>query len=250
VIAQNCDHPPAEAEKLVRALVLIGWLEVHTKYRLIVHDWKDHAPRYVHKYLKENKIRFKTQRCRGSDPVATQDILSCSPVAPTKPNQTQPNPTKPNQHKQTSSAAPTFWTAFPKKVGKKAAEKAWKNAKDKPDIEVILKAIGNQVAEKARLAASKEFCPPWKHPATWLNQGCWSDECGPAAARDRTQEIWEARAAAFARIKPGMVAVGPEGNGQVDRVTSISVFVKMDDGGGREITDLGTFRHWQFKDRA
>ena len=45
----------------------------------------------------------------------------------------------------------------------------------RPDIDVILAAIQNQV--EWRTSAKKgEFRPEWKHPATWLGDGCWEDE--------------------------------------------------------------------------
>jgi hypothetical protein len=39
-----------------------------------------------------------------------------------------------------------------------------------------LQSIANQKEEKQILCDSGLFCPEWKHPTTWLNQGCWNDE--------------------------------------------------------------------------
>lgn len=66
-----------------------------------------------------------------------------------------------------------FWTAYPKKVGKAAALKAFQNAQNRPRIDDLLKAI-----ERARLSEQwrkdgGQFIP---NPATWLNQGRWDDE--------------------------------------------------------------------------
>ena len=66
-----------------------------------------------------------------------------------------------------------FWSAYPNKVSKKAAFKAWEKAKDMPSIEAVLDAIEKQ--KKWRAEANGEFRPEWKHPATWINQGCWDD---------------------------------------------------------------------------
>jgi hypothetical protein len=66
-----------------------------------------------------------------------------------------------------------FWKAYPRKIGKKAAEKAWARAKDKPALEVILAAVKAQAASDQWLKDGGQFIP---HPATWLNQGRWSDE--------------------------------------------------------------------------
>ena len=68
----------------------------------------------------------------------------------------------------------TFWTAYPVKVGKDAAKRAF--AKRKPTAELLgemLKAIAEQKTSLAWVKEDGQFIP---HPATWLNQGRWMDE--------------------------------------------------------------------------
>ena len=72
-----------------------------------------------------------------------------------------------------------FWKVYPNKKNKKGAEKIWerlKKNKELPEIEKITKAIEDQIAEKQSLKSQNLFCPEWKHPTTWLNNGCWDDE--------------------------------------------------------------------------
>ena len=66
------------------------------------------------------------------------------------------------------------WQAYPKKIGKANAYRAWAKAKkDRPPVADIL----------AKLAALKS-CDQWTrdagqyipHPATWINRGGWHDE--------------------------------------------------------------------------
>ncbi len=67
-----------------------------------------------------------------------------------------------------------FWSAYPKKVGKGAAEKAW--SKIKPDFELhlkILSAIERQKTSEQWLRDNGQYIP---NPATWLNQRRWEDE--------------------------------------------------------------------------
>lgn len=64
-----------------------------------------------------------------------------------------------------------FWNAYPKKVSKAAAEKAWKKAK--ADLQTVLNAI-----ERAKVSADwqkdgGQFIP---YPASWLNGRRWEDE--------------------------------------------------------------------------
>lgn len=66
-----------------------------------------------------------------------------------------------------------FWSAYPKKVGKDAARKAFD--KRKPDA-ALVRQMGQAIEwQKRREQWQKEdgrFIP---NPATWLNQGRWED---------------------------------------------------------------------------
>jgi uncharacterized protein YdaU (DUF1376 family) len=66
-----------------------------------------------------------------------------------------------------------FWEAYPRKVGKKAARRAWDKAKDRPPIEKVLEAIERHKNSEQWVRENGQFIP---HPTTWLNQGRWSDE--------------------------------------------------------------------------
>lgn len=64
-----------------------------------------------------------------------------------------------------------FWKAYPKKVGKEAARKAF--GKVKVPVESLLTAIDRQKCGSQWTAENGRFIP---NPATWLNQGRWEDE--------------------------------------------------------------------------
>jgi hypothetical protein len=70
-----------------------------------------------------------------------------------------------------------FWQAYPRKVGRKAAIKAWNSAKDRPPLADVLAAVETQKRLPAWTKDGGQFIP---HPATWLNQGRWDD--GPPEA--------------------------------------------------------------------
>jgi hypothetical protein len=65
----------------------------------------------------------------------------------------------------------TFWKAYPRKVGKDAAEKAW--SKKKPILADVIDALKWQILSEQWAADGGKFIP---HPATYLNQGRWQDE--------------------------------------------------------------------------
>lgn len=61
-----------------------------------------------------------------------------------------------------------FWAAYPRKIGKGAARKAWSLAVTKAPCDVIVKAC-----EGYAWTGSEKYTP---HPATWLNGERWTDE--------------------------------------------------------------------------
>lgn len=63
-----------------------------------------------------------------------------------------------------------FWEAYPRKVAKGAARKAYVLARKKVSYEGLM--AGLKTAKPAMLADPK-YIP---HPATWLNQERWADE--------------------------------------------------------------------------
>lgn len=65
-----------------------------------------------------------------------------------------------------------FWEAYPKKVGKGAAFKAYKNIKQpRPTLSTILESV--EAHQKTEQWKNKQFIP---NPQTWLNQRRWEDE--------------------------------------------------------------------------
>lgn len=85
---------------------------------------------------------------------------------------------KPSDANNASAASPAgfaeFWSAYPRKVGKGAAEKAFRKAKiGKTLLPNVLKAIERARATEQWRKDGGQFIP---HPATWLNQVRWEDD--------------------------------------------------------------------------
>jgi hypothetical protein len=76
---------------------------------------------------------------------------------------------------------PAFWAAYPRRVGKGAAEKAW--AKARPPLAAVLAAVEACRATDQWRKDGGQFIP---HPATWLNQRRWEDDRGPVTVAPRT----------------------------------------------------------------
>ena len=74
-----------------------------------------------------------------------------------------------------------FWSAYPRKVAKKGAERIFERIIGKGEAtsaELITGA--ERYAEQCRELGT-EACFI-KHPTTWLNAGCWTDELAPTGA--------------------------------------------------------------------
>lgn len=86
-----------------------------------------------------------------------------------------------------------FWANVPRKVGHKAAQRAFERVRKSGEVSWAAFFAG--VIRWNAEAAKKErqfIC----HPATWLNQGRWADEPEPAAplstgARNGKRSIWD-----------------------------------------------------------
>ena len=67
-----------------------------------------------------------------------------------------------------------FWTAYPRKIGKEAARKAWRHINPTADHHTkILAAINTAINCEQWQRDNGRYIP---NPATWLNQGRWDDE--------------------------------------------------------------------------
>lgn len=67
-----------------------------------------------------------------------------------------------------------FWKAYPRKVGKRDAAKAWtQTGKERPPVAELLEALDRLKASPQWSRDGGQFIP---HPATWLRRGGWDDE--------------------------------------------------------------------------
>lgn len=66
-----------------------------------------------------------------------------------------------------------FWAAYPRRVAKKEARKAWAQVDGAAHLDAILSALAWQVAQPSWTKDDGAFVP---HPATWLRGERWDDE--------------------------------------------------------------------------
>ena len=88
-----------------------------------------------------------------------------------------------NDNKRTDKCFEMFWQAYPKKVGKQAALKAFQRVKT--PVETLLTAIERQKCGDQWSRENGRYIP---NPATWLNQGRWDDEVYTPPAEKGTEK--------------------------------------------------------------
>ena len=107
-----------------------------------------------------------------------------------------------------------FWEAFPHKVGKKAAWRAWEKATDRPALVILLQAIDR--AKKGE-RWQRGYIP---NPATWLNQGRWADVVETPAAGPGLPKAYQPTSAAPVRGE----ACPPEVAAKLSRILGRDTF--------------------------
>jgi hypothetical protein len=75
-----------------------------------------------------------------------------------------------------------FWAAYPRRVAKLAAQKAYAKALKLTTHETIMRGV-------ERYKAGKPDYADWCHPATWLHGGRWDDEYGEVCGQKT--DWWE-----------------------------------------------------------
>lgn len=159
-------HWEGDADELVGALVDTGWLDTHQKYRLVVHDWHEHAPRYVHAWMKSKGLTFASY----SSIEPTIDAPIGKPVEPPIEATVEgciPNLTLPNQ-------------TIPKEEGGES-DKSDPPA-DKVSVgEVVLEEWNRQMGQTCRWTKKRQvaFRERWKNQS-WRTS--WLEAVGRAAA--------------------------------------------------------------------
>jgi hypothetical protein len=74
-----------------------------------------------------------------------------------------------------------WYAIYPKRVGRAAAEKSFiRVRKSGVSLDTLTDAIYNQIEAREKMKRKGEWMAKWKHPSTWLNQGCWDDEIDSA----------------------------------------------------------------------
>ena len=141
------------------------------------------------------RVRQRRHREKTASNVMSRDVTLCnvsvtlpsSPPSMVSPPDLLYNINTPPSLTSPSSSFSSFWSAYPRKVGKAAAQKAYAKAIRKALPETIL-------ARLEAWKASKDFPLPdfVPHASTWLNGERWLDELGDEPPKPKTKQEQEA----------------------------------------------------------
>lgn len=208
-----------EASLLVASLVAAGWLDPHPTYRLLIHDWEDHADEAVRKWLLRNHLpwltasgprrvgvrtvsrrRLDTSRRRrdGVDPPRAGNGNGNGSERENKIPETQGGLGGVPAVRTLAEGFAAFWGEYPVKKGKQDAWAVWQ--KLAPDAALVT-TIRTAVARLRALDVDwrRGYVP---HPATLLRGRRWEDEPKTpplAAGSERTAGNAAAAAAVLGR---------------------------------------------------
>ena len=175
----DTDHVDCLHENLSEILVEADLLEYVGDSKVRVKGWHDADNGYL-KRFRYNGSAGGTARAstseRAGDGTFKKTKDSPAPVQrkPASPAALTLTLTPvPDSEKNTCAFFDKFWTAYPRKIGKRAAQAKWKTLKLNPLLDQILRAVEAQKKTESWRKDNGQFIP---HPATWLNRGSWDDE--------------------------------------------------------------------------
>ncbi len=184
--------------ELFAALLDAAWIDCSDGDTYGIHDWGDYAGRLIEKRAQAvARAQRSRERCAN---VARSVRERCACTVPnlTVPNQTKEIPpsessnelsspqgeaakVKKKPKSQATESFATFWKAYPKKVAKAEALKAWAKIEDvDAKLSDILAGLERAKRSQQWMKDGGQFIP---YPATWLNQMRWEDEYGTTAQR-------------------------------------------------------------------
>ena len=181
-IARKASISPRQAQRLIKSLADSGLLSVEDQAGGHREMRDDRRPnRYT--VILGGATRVTSRRVERGDIEAprgdTHDVNGVTPMSP-KPS-LEPSliePSKDIDHRRAiTEHFQIFWDTYPRKVGKAAAEKAFKKIAANVDPSVIIDGALRYATDPNR---DDEFTA---HPTTWLNAGRWEDEPLPSRGR-------------------------------------------------------------------
>ena len=192
-IAEAIGWEPAQADKLVRALLDSGWIDESKLHRLVIHDWEQHCEEYIRKRLKRQGLEFaksggqrRTTAAVGRQRQPTADNGSL-------PSPSQPSPSMPCHAKPEAVLPPELDTVA---FGKVWAEwqqhrREKKSAMTPTATKSQLKKLQEMGHDRAIAAINHSIANSWTgifEPDSRAGGGNHRNQAGTAATQRRADE--------------------------------------------------------------
>lgn len=144
----------------------------------------------------ERQARFRAKRKAGQGVTSNESNVTGVTVTDTVSPKKETSPTPPKEKTTPSTISEAnassisletefeqqFWPAYPRRVGKGQALKAFRAARKQNDLETIMAGVRRYAS--SRQGENPEFT---KHASTWLNGQCWLDEADPKFTAHRKE---------------------------------------------------------------
>lgn len=130
--------------------------------------------RMLREEKERNSTRLRVQKYRNAQCNESSNVSVTVPSSTSSSSSIKKENTKRKISSSCSDDFEVFWKEYPKKVGKDAARRAWKTRNGtRPPIADLVTAIRKQTQSIQWNKDGGQYIP---NPATWINQGRWSDE--------------------------------------------------------------------------
>lgn len=183
------------AEKLSTALIRAGWLDESDDGKLAIHDWYEYTGKLIDQRQAEKERSQRRRAAAAASANGNTDDQQTTDGQPqdgrrkakgrvdqSRQDQTKESKDPPSPSGEGEAAGKSaievrfaeFWSAYPKKVAKQYALKAWKRLKPDADLhDRIMRAVDAQKRSEQWRRENGRYIP---NPATWLNGGQWENE--------------------------------------------------------------------------
>lgn len=171
-IVPTSPRPVSSVGDALRTLAVVGlidWYEVEGRKYIQINNFDDHQGG-LHR---RTASRFPAPSGKFPESIADSPRTEQNRTELNR-NRTEPPDGDGESRGSLRDRFERFWAAYPRKVGKGAAWRAWqKIAPSETLTAVMVVAVGEQALTPQWRKDGGQFVP---HPATWLHQGRWDDE--------------------------------------------------------------------------
>lgn len=153
------------------AMMAVAWLSFQEQGGLAVPEFDEHNGQSAKRRASDTK-RKRDERDSAEPPQPVRAVsASRADKKTTRGREEEDKKKHPPTPKGADAAFEKFWAAYPKKVGKDAARKAF-GKRDPALVGQMVQALEWQLQREQWQREDGRFIP---NPATWLNQGRWED---------------------------------------------------------------------------